>query len=137
MVDRGSILMKYIALTGIASQVLKELQDNHIRTLEIRSPHNFYSVHGSDVGDFILLTRISYNDVKAGTIGMIARIRSKQVAIHHLMQITEDVFEECETFSTRLQLELKGVGRVRKVEENALGKPFIVEADEVRYLEGR
>lgn len=129
--------MKYITLTGISSQVLKELQDNRIRTLEIRSPHNFYSVHDTDVGDFVLLTRISYNDVKTGTIGMIARIRKKQVAIHHLMQITEDVFEECETFSTRLQLELKGLGRVRRVEENALGRPFLVEADEVRYLEGR
>jgi hypothetical protein len=129
--------MKYITLTGISSQVLKELQDNRIRTLEIRSPHNFYSVHGTSVGDFILLTRISYNDVKTGTIGMIAMIRSKQVAIHHLMQLTEDVFEECETFSTRLQLELKGLGRVRQVEDNVLGKPFIVEADEVRYLEGR
>ena len=129
--------MKYITLTGISSQVLKELQDNRIRTLEIRTPHNFYSVHGSDVGDLVLLTRTSYNDVRAGTIGMIVRIRTKQVAIHHLMQIAEDVFEECETFSTRLQLELKGVGRVRKVEENVLGKPFIVEADEVRYLEGR
>jgi hypothetical protein len=53
------------------------------------------------------------------------------------MQITEDVFEECETFSTRLQLELKGIARVRKVEENDLGKPFIVEADEVTYLEAR
>jgi hypothetical protein len=137
MVDRGSISMKYIALTGISSQVLKELQDNRIRTLEIRTPHNFFSVHSSDVGDLVLLTRTSYNDVRAGTIGMIVRIRTKQVAIHHLMQITEDVFEECETFSTRLQLELKGVGRVRKVEESVLGKPFIVEADEVRYLEGR
>ena len=129
--------MKYVALTGIASQVLKELQDNRIRTFEIRSPHNFYSVYGSDVGDLVLLTRTSYNDVRAGTIGMIARIRSKQVAIHHIMQITEDVFEECETFSTRLQLELKGIARVRKVEENDLGKPFIVEADEVTYLEAR
>ncbi|MBA1341846.1 MAG: hypothetical protein C5S40_06850 [ANME-2 cluster archaeon] len=129
--------MKYIALTGISSQVLKELQDNRIRTLEIRSPHNFYSVYGSDVGDLVLLTRTSYNDVRAGTIGLIAKIRSKQVAIHHLMQMTEDVFEECETFSTRLQLELKSLGRVRKVEENVLGKPFIVEADEVTYLEAR
>ena len=84
-----------------------------------------------------MLTRTSYNDVRAGTIGMITRIRKKQVAIHHIMQITEDVFEESETFSTRLQLELKSIGRVRKVEENVLGKPFLVEADEVTYLEGR
>ncbi len=129
--------MKYITLTGISSQVLKELQDNRIRTLEIRTPHNFYSVHGCDVGDLVLLTRTSYNDVRAGTIGMIAIIRQKQVAIHHLMQMTEDVFEECETFSMRLQFELKSIGRVRKVEENVLGKPFIVEADEVTYLEAR
>lgn len=129
--------MKYITLTGISYQVLKELQDNRIRTLEIRSPHNFYSVHGSDVGDLIFLTRTSYQDVKAGTLGLIARIRSRQVAMHRFMHMADEVLEESETFSARLQLELKGLGRVRKIGELVLEKPFIVEADEVTYLEGR
>ena len=129
--------MKYIILTGISSQVLKELQDDRIRTLEIRSPHNFYSVHGSDVGDLVFLTRTSYHDVKAGTLGLIARIKNKQVAMHRIMHMTNEVLEECETFSARLQLELKGIGRVRKIGEFVLEKAFVVEADEVTYLEGR
>ncbi len=137
MVDGGSVSMKYIILTGISSQVLKELQDDRIRTIEIRSPHNFYSVHGSDVGDLVFLTRTSYHDVKAGTLGLIARIKNKQVAMHRITHMTNEVLEECETFSARLQLELKGIGRVRKIGEFVLEKPFVVEADEVTYLEGR
>lgn len=129
--------MKYIILTGISSQVLKELQDDRIRTIEIRSPHNFYSVHGSDVGDLVFLTRTSYHDVKAGTLGLIARIKNRQVAMHRITHMTNEVLEECETFSARLQLELKGIGRVRKILEFDLEKPFVVEADEVTYLEGR
>jgi uncharacterized protein len=137
MVDGGSVSMKYIILTGISSQVLKELQDDRIRTIEIRSPHNFYSVHGSDVGDLVFLTRTSYHDVKAGTLGLVARIKNRQVAMHRITHMTNEVLEECETFSARLQLELKGIGRVRKILEFDIEKPFVVEADEVTYLEGR
>ena len=129
--------MQYIALTGISSQVLKELQDNRIRTIEVYSPHNFFSVYNTNVGDFIFLTKSSYDDIKVGTIGMLARIKERKITMHRLVHRTDDILEEYETFAARLQLELQGIGRVRTVHEAVMGKPFIVEADSVTYLEAR
>jgi hypothetical protein len=129
--------MRYVALTGISPYVLKELQDNYIRTIEIRSPHNFLSIQAVESGDLVFLTKSSYDDIKTGTIGTIAGIKERQIAMHRIVHKTEDFFEESETFAARLQLELQGLGRVRRVEQNMLGKPLIVEADKVTYLEAR
>lgn len=129
--------MQYVALTGISSQVLKELQDNRIRTIEIRSPHNFFSVHTTEVGDFVFLTKSSYGDIRTGTLGLIARIKERNISMHRILHRTDEIFEECETFAARLQLELQGIGRVRKSDESALGQPLIVDADRVTYLEAR
>lgn len=129
--------MQYIALTGILPHVLKELQENYIRTIEIRSPHNFVSVNAMDVGDLIFLTKTSYSDITGGTFGIIARVTQRQIAIHRIMQRTDEISEECETFAARLQLELQGLGRVRKIEKIVVGRPIVVDADRVTYLEGR
>ncbi|MCL7414606.1 MAG: DUF473 domain-containing protein [ANME-2 cluster archaeon] len=129
--------MQYVAITGISSQVLKDLQENRIRTIEIHSPHNFFSVYSTDVGDLIFLTKSSYDDIKAGTIGMLARIKERQVAMHRLVHRSGEMFEEGETFAARLQLELQGIGRVRTVNKAVMGQPFLVDADSVTYLEAR
>ena len=129
--------MQYIAITGISSQVLKELQDNRVRTIEIRSPHNFFSAHATNPGDKIFLTKSGYDDINTGTIGLLARIKGRQVSMHRILHKSDEIFEESETFAARLQLELEGIGRVRKVEETTLGKPLVVDADKVTYLEAR
>ncbi|MCK4937279.1 MAG: DUF473 domain-containing protein [Methanosarcinales archaeon] len=129
--------MQYIALTGISSQVLKELQENRIRTLEIHSPHNFISVYGTKVGDLIFLTKSSYSDIKAGTIGVLVKIKERQVSMHRLVSRSEEMFEECETFAARLQLQMQGIARVRKVGDIVMGSPFFVDADSVTYLEAK
>ncbi|MDF1557272.1 MAG: DUF473 domain-containing protein [ANME-2 cluster archaeon] len=129
--------MQYVVLTGISSRVLKDLQENRIRTIEIRSPHNFFSVYNTEVGDLIFLTKSSYDDIRTGTIGMLARIKERQVAMHRLVHRTDEMFEECETFAARLQLELQGIGRVHTVNKAVMGQPFLLDADSVTYLEAR
>ena len=129
--------MQSIALTGLSSQVLRNLQENHIKTIEIRSPHNFISVNVTNVGDFVFLTRTSISDITNGTIGLIARITQRQIAIQRVMQHTADIFEEYEIFTARLQVELQGMGRVRKVGDIMVGKPCLVEVDRVTYLEAK
>ena len=129
--------MQYIALTGISSQVLRDLQENHIRTIEIRSPHNFYSVYATDVEDLIFLTKTSYSDIRSGTIGLIARITQRQIAIQRIMEKTDMIIEEYELFTARLQLKLQGIGRVRNIGDIMVGKPCIVEVDRVTYLEAK
>ncbi len=130
-------IMQYIVLSGISPQVLKELEHNKIKTIEIRSPHNFLSALETNAGDVIFLTSTSQMDVRPGTIGVIARIREKQVSMHRVIQKTEEFYEEAEVQLARLQLEMKGHARVRRAECCALGEATVVDADEVLFFEGR
>ncbi len=129
--------MRHVVLSGISPQVLKDLEHDKIKTIEIRSPHNFLSVLETDVGDVIFLTPTSLGDVRPGTIGVIAKIREKQISMHRVIQRTEMYYEEAEVQMARLQLELKGHARVRRAECCALGEATVVEADEVQFFEGR
>jgi hypothetical protein len=130
-------IMQYIVLSGISPHVLRDIELNKIKTIEIRSPHNFLSAIETNAGDAIFLTSTSLDDIRPGTIGVIARIREKQVAMHRLIQKTEEFFEEAEVQIARLQLEMKGHGRVRRAECCAMGEATIVDADEVLFFEGR
>jgi hypothetical protein len=129
--------MRHILLSGISHHVLSDLEHEKIKTIEIRSPHNFLSVLQTNVGDLILLTATSREDVRPGTMGLIVRIREKQVSMHRVIQKTPEYYEESEFQLARLQLEMRGHGRVRRSECNELGEATLVDADEVRSFEGR
>ncbi|VVB96756.1 Uncharacterised protein [uncultured archaeon] len=129
--------MQYVVLSGISHHVLKDLEHDKIKTIEIRSPHNFLSALETNVGDIIFLTPTSLEDVRPGTTGVFARIREKQIAMHRVIAKTEEFFEEAEVQMARLQLELKGHARVRRAECCALGEATVVDADEIKFFEGR
>ncbi len=129
--------MRHIVLSGISSRVLKELEFDKVKTIELRSPHNFLSALETDVGDTIFLTSTSQGDVRPGTTGIIAKIREKQISMHRLVQTTNEFIEEVEVQLARLQLEIRGHGRVRRAECCALGAATVVDADEVLFFEGR
>ena len=131
------IYMRHIVLSGISHHVIKDLEHEKIKTIEIRSPHNFRSVLETEVGDMIILTSRSQEDIRAGTLGLIVRIREKQVSMHRVIQKTPDSYEESEFQLARLQLEMKGHARVRRTEVYKLGEAMIVDADEVMNFEGR
>jgi hypothetical protein len=129
--------MRNIVLSGISQHVIKELEHEKIKTIEIRSPNNFRSVLETEVGDIIFITSRSREDIRPGTQGIITRIREKQVSMHRLVQKTPDSYEESEFQVARLQLEMKGHARVRKTEVFKLGEAMVVDADEVLNFEGR
>lgn len=129
--------MHYIMLSGISQQVLTDLERNKIKTIELRSPHNFLSALETQVEDVIFLTSISREDVRPGTIGLLAGIREKQISMHRVLQKTEEHYEEAEIQLARLQLEIKGHARVRHVECCTLGEATTVDADKVQFFEGR
>ncbi len=129
--------MRYIVLSGISPHVLKDIEHNKIKTIEIRSPHNFLSAIETNVGDVIFMTPTSPDDIRPGTVGVIAKIREKQVAMHRMIQKTEEFYEETEVQMARLQLEMKGHARVRRSECCAVGEATVVDADEVLFFEGR
>jgi len=129
--------MKYIVLSGISMMALRNLEQNKIKTIEIRSPHNFLSTLETDAGDVIFLTTTSMEDVGAGTNGLIAKILEKQVSMHRIVHKTDELFEEAEVQMARLKLELKGTARVRRLVCCTMGEAIVVDADEVQYFEGR
>jgi len=129
--------MRHIVLSGISHHVIKEIEHDKIKTIEIRSPHNFRSVLETEAGDMIILTSRSQEDIRPGTLGLIVRIREKQVSMHRVIQKTPDSYEESEFQLARLQLEMKGHARVRRTEVYKLGDAMVVDADEVLNFEGR
>jgi hypothetical protein len=129
--------MRHIVLSGISHHVLRDLEHEKVKTIEIRSPHNFRSLLETNAGDLIFLTATSQEDLRPGTSGLIVRIREKQVSMHRLIQKTPELYEESEFQLARLQLEMRGRGRVRLAECCTLGEATVVDADEVLFFEGR
>ncbi|MFU8768003.1 MAG: DUF473 domain-containing protein [Candidatus Methanoperedens sp.] len=129
--------MKYIVLSGISPYALKELENNRVKTIEVRSPNNFLSVLATNVGDTIFLTPVSLTDLRTGTFGVTAIVLEKQISTHRLVHKMEEFYEEAEVQMARLQLQVKGHARVRNAECCNLGAATVVDAEEVRYFEGR
>lgn len=131
------ITMKSAAITGIGEQAIHDLRRNGMRTIELRSPHNFLTVLETTPGDHLFLTHATTNDLTNGTRGLITKIQGKETVMHRVFQGKEGYYEEREALLARLQLELCGIGRIRKVEERGLGRPTIVVYDEIQYLDAR
>lgn len=129
--------MQYVVLSGISPLALRNLEHNKIKTIEVRSPHNFLSALQTNIGDVIFLTSTSLTDVRSGTTGILAKIREKQVSMHRMIQNTEEFYEEAEIQMARLQLEMKGHARVRRSICCTVGEAALVDADEMRFFEGR
>jgi len=124
-------------LSGISPYALKELENNKVKTVEVRSPNNFISVLATDVGDTIFLTPATLADLRHGTAGVTAVVIEKQVSTHRLVHKMEEFYEEAEVQMARLQLQVKGRARVKRTECCTLGEATVVDAEEVQYFEGR
>ncbi len=129
--------MQYIALTGITKQVMNDLMDRKIRTLEVRSAHNLSSLIQANSGDCVFITTTSKQDLVGGVTGVIAKIRELQVTMHRVAHGIDSYYEEKETLYARVQLEFKGMGRIRKVQDLGIGRPVSVDAEEMRHFEAR
>ncbi len=129
--------MIYKALTGLAKHVMNELTTAKVRTVEIRSPHNFYALLSVSPGDRIFLTQSSAPDIVPGTTGLIVGVRALQIITHRTVQSNEDYYEERESQAARAQLQLMAVGRVRKITNFEPGTPLMLDVDEVRYCDAR
>lgn len=126
-----------IALTGLSKQVMKDLLANRIRTVEVRSPHNFFAMLGTKPGDRVFLTEASLPDVVTGTSGLIARVNEIQIVTHRMTRSVDSYYEEVESQAARAQLQLMGMGRVRSARNFEMGSPFKIEVDEIRYCDAR
>ena len=129
--------MEYVALTGMSERVISELRNHHALTIEIRSPHNFFSTYKSNVGDFIFITHTSPEDLRGGTMGIIAKILKHQVITHRVIQSNDVYYEEREMTLLRIQLEPRFIARVLRAKSNQICKASKVEAEEMPFFDAR
>lgn len=127
--------MEYIALTGISDNVMRELRNHVLRTIEIRSPNNFLAALHLNAGDYVFLTHTSAQDLTGGSIGVIARVQKHQIATHRLVHSNEMLYEEREMTMARIQLEPKCTARIRKVGCNVMGEITRVDVEEISCYE--
>jgi len=113
------IMMRCIALTGMSNHVINDLKNRLLRTIEIRSPHNFAGVLHLDVGDPVFVSSTSPNDITAGTTGLVARLGRRDISIHRR-----------EAMMARVQLVAECSGRVQRIIESELGSALVVDVEE-------
>ncbi len=130
-------MMEYIALTGISENVMKELKNHVLRTIEIRSPQNFFAVLKVNAGDYVFLTHTSAQDVTGGTIGVLAKVLKHQISTHRVLHSNEMFYEEREMTMARIQLEPNYITRIRKVVCSEIGEVARVIVDESSCYEAR
>lgn len=129
--------MEYVALTGISDIVLSELKDHLLRTIEIRSPQNFFTSLDINVGDNIFMTHTSAQDIMRGTPGVVAQVIKHQVSTHRTVTGTDTFYEERESMMIRIQLKSIGVARISNILSNELGKVTLVDAEQICFYEAR
>jgi len=127
--------MEYIALTSISSAIIRDLMAHKLRSMELRSAHNIFSMMAIRVGDCVFITDRSIHDLVPGSRGVIARVRSKEVNLHRSLHYVDGITEERETLTIRAQFEMVTMGRIRRILKNEFGSPVIVEADAIPYYE--
>ena len=115
--------------------MIKELLAARVRTIEIRSPNNFVALLNVKPGDKIFLTEASAPDILLGTNGLIANVMEIQTITHRVIQSNEDYYEEREAQAARVQLQLAGIGRVRRVTSFEVGEPLELEVDQVKHCD--
>ncbi|MDA0525821.1 DUF473 domain-containing protein [Methanococcoides alaskense] len=129
--------MEYVALTGISDIVMSELKEHLLRTLEIRSPQNFITSLGINVGDHIFITHTSAQDIMRGTPGVVVQVVKHQVSTHRTLTGNDTFYEEHESMIIRLQLKSIGVARINNILSNELGKITSVDAEQICFYEAR
>ncbi len=130
--------MKHLALTGISKDSIDDLIRKRIRTFELRSAHNVPAILDVRVGDELFVTDTSRHDLEIGTVGVLARVRNKEISMQKVSHRIGDFYEEREIMSARVQLELRQrTCRLRGIQDEGPGKPVAVETAEVCHFEGR
>lgn len=122
--------MKCVVLSGLSNNTMRDLENRMLRTIEIRSPHNFVSVLHINVGDPVFVSSTSHSDITTGTTGVIARVQQLDVIMHSVVQGNDLFYEERETQMARIQLIAGGAGRVRTVLHSELGGVMVADVEE-------
>lgn len=122
------IFMKCFALTGIAPQVIRELQEGKARTLELQSTHNVVTLAGIPAGSFIFMTSVDMEDISPGDSGIIVELLAVSITMKRIMEYSHGLhYEERERMSARIKVKCVGSSTVRSVTTEGFIQPITVE----------
>jgi uncharacterized protein len=122
--------MRCPALTGISSEVIRELKAGKPRTLELQSTHNIVTIAGIEPGPktHIFLTSVGLADLSPGDKGICADILTTSISMKRMVEYTPGVYyEERERMSARIQIKYCAMSVVKEVFNEGLTLPTEVE----------
>lgn len=120
--------MKCLALTGIAPQVIRELQEGKARTLELQSTHNVVTLAGVPAGSLVFMTAVDMEDLSPGDSGIIVEIIAVSITMKRVMEYAHGLhYEERERMSARIKVKCAGSSTVKSVTFEGMIQPITVE----------
>ncbi|KUG14726.1 hypothetical protein ASZ90_015624 [hydrocarbon metagenome] len=120
--------MNCFALTGIAPDVIKELQQGRARTLELSSTHNVITLAGLKPGTAVFMTSVDMEDLSSGDSGIIVEIIATSITMKRMMEFTQGLhYEERERMSARIKVRCIGSSTVKTVTHESIIHPISVD----------
>jgi len=120
--------MNCFALTGIAPDVIRELQQGRARTLELSSTHNVITLAGLNPGAAVFMTSVDMEDLSSGDSGIIVEIIAMSITMKRMMEFTQGHhYEERERMSARIKVRCVGSSTVKTVTHESIFQPISVD----------
>jgi hypothetical protein len=120
--------MNCYALTGISSEVIRELQQGKPRTLELQSAHNVVTLASLEPGSAVFMTSIDLEDLSAGDTGIIVELMSVAIMMKRMVEFTQGLhYEERERMSARIKVRCIGSSTVKSVSQESMIRPVAVD----------
>jgi hypothetical protein len=120
--------MNCYALTGIAPEIIRELQRGKARTLELQSTHNVITLAGLEPGTAVFMTSENLEDLTPGDTGIIVELIGISITMKRMVEFTQGLhYEERERMSARIKVRCIGSSTVKNVTQESLIRPVSVE----------
>ncbi len=120
--------MKMLAITGVSFRVVEQLLTQGSTQIIIRSGNNLDAVVRLQPGDLVFVTTVGKRELKEGTSGVVATVRSVSVVHEHVVTGGDEHFER-EFVAARLILNRVGSGRVREYKDRGVSRRVEVDVE--------
>jgi hypothetical protein len=122
--------MKCAALTGISTDIIKDLRSGRPRTIELQSTHNIVTIAEVEPGPetHIFLTSVDLADLSPGDPGICAYVLATSISMKRMVEFSQgSMYEERERMSARVQVKYCASSVVKQVFHKGMTSPTAVE----------
>lgn len=116
---------RLFAFTSISLRVYNEILRRGVYTMELRSAHNINALLQTQ-DNTIFITDRSKDDMKTGVRGIVADIKGVSMMEHKTPER-----DELEIVEARVQVEPRGLAKVRQIIDHGVGRPLEIIVEEV------